>query len=351
MAIDREHYRLSFLDQMGVQLVEARRLAKSGTVARERVALLLLDQAAETLLRKSAETFLERAQLYNNLYRKVQHAPADDVQGQELKRESSARTVSRTREKRVERDFNELVDFVFEQESWPLKPAFAGCVKVLHRFRNEVYHRDQVRPDVIAEAVTIYAYLVAHLLRHRQAIAYVIEPPPPGAIEFLGEDGVPDGYLGLPAQHFGNVESAMADRLLRDFVLDHGGISHALSTHLLGRLDSIERDLRDIADYLCPIPVPGREFAVRICQCSEDELAATEPPADFWEREFGVTTSSLDAWRVATERLADHEDSLTALEGFGRLEQEVASFERRATRVAIEVDRAAQHDIDLARGK
>jgi hypothetical protein len=56
---------------------------------------------------------------------------------------------------------------------------------------------------------------------------------------------IPDGYLGLPAQHSGNVESAMADRLLRDFVLDHGGISHALSTHLLGRHREGRPGLRD----------------------------------------------------------------------------------------------------------
>ena len=37
----------------------------------------------------------------------------------------------------------------------------------------------------------------------------------------------------------------MADRLLRDFVLDHGGISHALSTHLLGRHREGRPGLRD----------------------------------------------------------------------------------------------------------
>ena len=55
------------LERAVVQLSEARRLAAQGDVAHGRLALLLLDNAAEMSLWRSAKTRMAWAELYNNM--------------------------------------------------------------------------------------------------------------------------------------------------------------------------------------------------------------------------------------------------------------------------------------------
>jgi hypothetical protein len=144
---------VDYLDRLGVQLAEARRLAKHGSVSRSRLALLLLDNAAETLLRSSAEVYLTWAKFHSDLFRQVEHAAADDAEGQALIQQLRPLVVSRTQQRNIDRNFNSLVEFVFEQDDWSLGTEFADCVKILHRFRNDAYHRDQVSADVLEPAV------------------------------------------------------------------------------------------------------------------------------------------------------------------------------------------------------
>lgn len=343
---------VSFLDRLAVQLAEARRLAKDGGVSRGRLALLLLDNSAETLLRSSAETYLTWANYYGNLLRQVEgHARPDDAKGQALVRELSPRTVSKTRRKKVDRDFESLVDFIFEQDDWPLEPAFAKCLKILHRYRNDAYHRDQVRADVLNPALVIYFYLIAHLLQHRKTWFHTIDAAPPGVLEFLDGDVLESGYVALPAHHWGNLESAMAERILRDFEVDHSEIAEVLSQHLQGRLDAVDRDLEEIARYLFDLPIGGREFAIRVSQCTDAEIHAQEPPIDFWTRQFPVDSDVLTTWRTDARSLTSVTDAFEALRMFATQERRMAPFEEHVSELSIEVDRAIQREIDERRGK
>lgn len=343
---------MDFLERLAVQLVEARRMAMDGGVARGRLALLLFDNAAETLLRASAASYLLTADMYGNAWRHVDGYAPLDANDQLILARIKATLVSLSRRKRIEREFDALVDFVFEQKDWPLGEEFASCLKVLHRFRNAAYHRDEVRSDVLGPAVSIHAYLVAHLLQYRRAWIRSIDTVPPGVTEFMEGKSIADNYLGLAgAALSGDLEDQIAARLLRDFHLDDGEISQVLGEHLHGRLDAVERDLTAIADYLCPFPTSSREFAIRAVQCDPTEWDLPQPPQDIWVRPIEVTTESIDAWRDSATVIKAIDRALAALSAFGDLEREIAAFEAKSSLLAEHVDRAIQYEIDIARGK
>ncbi|GIF16746.1 hypothetical protein [Actinoplanes teichomyceticus] len=338
------------LDRLGVQLSEARRLAKAGSIPRARLALLLVDNAAETLLRLSAATYLSHADMNASIVRSIERLTLQTPDSQALLKKHLPKVVSKTRRKKIDRDFNALTDYVFEHDDWPLDTEMATCIKILHRYRNDAYHKDKVRPDVINSAVVIYFYLVAHLLRHRESVVWLIDAPPPGVLELLGVEDLPDDGDLIRSHSSNRYGQLMADRILHDFIPDHTDISGALSNHMLGRLRGIDRNLKEIADFH-DFPFRHPEFALRLVQCTEEEWHSNTPPDDFWARRNPITPATLTDWQKAAGELRRVTDALEALRTFADQEAAIVTFEERASELAMRVDQQIQHDIDLARGK
>ena len=112
-----------------------------------------------------------------------------DVEGQRLKNDIDAGTLSKRRRRQIEWNFEDLVDYVFEQNDFELPCEFSKCLKILHRYRNAAYHRDTVRPDVLGPAVQIYFYLCCQLLSHERHLIQQIDVMPPSVRKlFAGSD-------------------------------------------------------------------------------------------------------------------------------------------------------------------
>lgn len=66
----------------------------------------------------------------------------------------------------------------------------ARVLKKLHKYRNEAYHRDQLRVSTLEGAIKIYAYLVCSLMRdfpmHGTGGLIDLAPhPPAGPLKYL----------------------------------------------------------------------------------------------------------------------------------------------------------------------
>jgi len=69
------------LERRVVQLWEAKRLAAWGDIAHGRLALLLLDNAAEMSLMRTAQASLIYAEMYNNMAYLLRDVEPDDETG------------------------------------------------------------------------------------------------------------------------------------------------------------------------------------------------------------------------------------------------------------------------------
>jgi hypothetical protein len=93
------------LERTAVQLWEAKRLADKADVPHGRLALLLLDNAVEMSLLRSAKGLMAFAHLYNNAAYMLKDVEPGDEEGGQLKREIESKSLSRSKQKRIERDF------------------------------------------------------------------------------------------------------------------------------------------------------------------------------------------------------------------------------------------------------
>lgn len=338
------------LDGMVVQLVEAKRFAELPDPHHQRLALLTLDNASEISLRRSAHAVTSFAELYNNAKRVLTSSARPlGAEGQALLDDIENETVSNTLSKRIDRDYVALVDFVASRAPESLADGHAQCLKIIHRFRNAAYHRDEIRPGVIGPAVKIMFFLCCHLLRNeRSGIAHELGAVPPFTRQLL-QALVPDLEQRSHDSAVGLAQT-VADALLTDLELDHAGINAALSAHLIGRLDQLESDLDEIAAFGVPVT---REVMLRFVQQAPSTAEQLEAPLpdDFWTKPLPVSASTIDGWRSEATTIADLRDARQALTVFSEVDLALEALEAPVERFVTDMDHEVQEAIDIARGK
>jgi hypothetical protein len=305
---------------------------------------------AETSLMRSAQNSMVFADMYNNMTYLLRDVPPDDEDGQRLRKQIGALTLSKRKRKQIARHFDSLVDYVFGLEELDLPATFRACLKILHRYRNAAYHRDTVRPDVLGPAVQIYFFLCCHLLKRERHIVHEINAAPPAVLEVF--EGAPP-ETPRPGGSFASatLQNHVADRLLADLQLDHGRIAIALSEHLLARLAALDRDLTTIGEHIPP--GVNRWATLRLVQQApvEREEFDADLPEDFWTRPLPITREILDTWAVAATALRNVNVAHDALQAFAEIEEPLETLEEPVGRFIEDIDRAEQQLIDEIRGK
>lgn len=338
------------LERTAVQLAEADRLATFNDVAHVRLALLLLDNAAETSLMRSSRALFIHAEMYENMGHHLSGIPVEDGEGQRLKAEIDSRRLSRRRRRQIERNFDDLVDYVFDQKDSGLDSSFAECLKTLHRYRNAAYHRDTIQRDVLKPAVEIYFFLCCHLLKAERDVLHQIDAVPPSVAEIFGAEPPECAWPGGAADS-ASLGRDLADFFLRNRGLDHASASRALSGHLLARLDTLDHHLATIGENVPPGLSRPRVLQL-VQQLPTDPEDFDKPaPKDFWTRKLPVTEAVVSAWRARATSIGGLAVAHDALRSFAELERELERLEDPVGRFIDDLDRAEQRAIDELRGK
>lgn len=338
------------LERSVVQLWEAKRLAEFNDVAHGRLALLLLDNAAEMSLRRSAQRRLQFADMYGVLLSQLNDVDPNDTKAAALRSEFEPKVVSRRRRGKIDRNFAELVDFVAEDEEGVLPSEFARCLKILHRYRNAAHHRDAVRPDVLGPAVQILFYLCCELLKRERPLTSEIAVAPASILGIFGGTSPESTWPGNSCDASG-LGQQVADHLAAEMNLDHGGIAAALSEHLIGRLTAVLLDLETIGEAIPP--ATNRVVTLRLVQQAprDAEEAEAPTPDNFWTRPLPVTEDVLVDWFEQAERLGDVEDAQEALRAFAAVEEPLEALEEPVGRFIDEIDRAEERRMNELRGR
>src|SRR5207248_10392143 len=168
------------LELVIVQFEEVKRLIEVGRVPQLRLAHILLDSAVELIMHRMVEVELDRERFHfdqlenlrrleamrksdNPLHRRFASGPSDDQLSADIKRLEGAVT-SKNKRKRINHNFGDKIDFLVERAKLP--GDLAPVLKKLHDYRNETYHRDQHRVEVIRPAVLIYFDAACTVLDH-----------------------------------------------------------------------------------------------------------------------------------------------------------------------------------------
>lgn len=328
------------------QLDEALRYIDDGRIERLRLALLLLDNAAELQLDRRVRDHLaieevnERTREQTILLTGL--VPESRAELPAILAEIVAwEPLTKAQKRAVDRYFDEKLRFLSERYK-DLDPALARVISYLHRYRNEAYHEARVRAETVRTAALIYFEANCSLLLTIFAVqSYASNEDYSWLEERFGIRS--SGLL------VGGGLQGVVDRLREPVLPTLSTVVDALTSHLHSRIADLLADLDFIVDGSRPTT---RGEAARVAQLYAalergDVVGSTDPDtyAGRW------TLGSLEDTAKSIRSLGDAVDRLGAFARFADIEQEIEAFEQDVRPLGSFVDRMVDEEVDRLRGK
>lgn len=338
------------LERLAVHLREAERLTSSSNVSELRIALILLDSAAELQMYRQAQSELGSAQMYTNAVNRIEGQIAQGrvltESEQESLEDSRSKSVSKTRRKKIDRDFSEKAAYLSERGLF--SPAEVRVLNKLHDYRNATYHRDILRPDTVKSAVHIYLWLNCQMmLRFKPMMIELLSPPWPDTLEPFFS-GRPDFTMTT------GVREVATTILDRSGLLAETAPSSFLSSHALDRIEALVEEIERCAYDINSLS--GRQdydFDIFLFDAQLRASGAPYPstPEELKKIKTPVTRRTFAEWKLRATELSYESDPIIGFSKFADLEDELERIEDPVEQQAYEIDEEIQRRIDWARGK
>lgn len=337
------------LERLTMHMQEALRLRESSHLESHRLSLILLDSAAELMMhRKCQELLRDEDYAYRqrvNIERLQEWKPekyktADlDEHLEDLR----SRTTSHSKRRAVWQDFTAKVDFLVG--AGELGSPHADVLKRLHEYRNEAYHRDEIRPDTLTSAVEIYAVVACHLMVTLTPGTVIgdTDRAPASMSQFQAEfDTAADAFA---------IQPAIAQRLMDDAGLSSPrDLAEALQVNIEDRVTAVEEMLTELSEAWGDRGWTPATVAIAL-QIPDTPDNAFLKPAQVASRRVPVHLKDIKRWREVATQVLDSADTLGSFALFAAFEEEFEPLEMSAMKSMRSYEDYVNNEIDRRLGK
>lgn len=322
---------------------EACRYIKDGRLAQLRLALLLLDNAAEIQMERCVRSCLVGEAMQEHLRSRVLQTPQEGLP-EDLQDLVEWQPLSPKRKRLLDRNFDEKVSFLSERAK-QLDTRLAGPLSYLHTYRNEAYHRAAIREATIETAAKLLLDINCELLLGLapSEISYASDEDHSWLEHFFGKD--------LPTIFHDDARvSSAVEHFRADVGVNEELIGQLLANHLHSRIQDVFDALDSVVENT---KFPDREAAIRNSH-SLAEARRAKTGASRRNRGDVEARHSLEFLGELIARLPEIEEVSDRFEAFRRfsvLESELEPVEKNVHELDGEVEAMIQLQSDIARGK
>lgn len=322
-----------------------------------RVAFLLFDSAVETLMVRAINSALAIGLWDWGRYAYLpEWAPvAIDLNDLGQRKRLTAESVnghvpwqlSDTQKRGITRDFAAKLRVLAWNGDIPAE--YVPVIARLHDYRNEMYHREETRPNALRILAHLYAWLTADLLeRLRPGIFSRSSSDPDDLVERTYErmgQAIPDGLLvdGFSIQN--HMAAALRDGL------DLATAPQLLADYADERLEAVHDAIKFSGDYIGDVQQVSKVSEmdiVRLIYYSGDPRVGL---AEMRKVKAPVTRAMINRWDKWPATIRATLGAVDAFRSLADLEAEFEEFETRVHELARDVDSEIQAQIDWIRGK
>lgn len=326
-----------------IQLEEAKRLLLKSRPEYHRLALILLDNAAELQLLRATRGWVSRDEMMDRIGSRVRDHTAEDLP-ETLRELARRKPMTQERKAKLQRFFGEKVDYL-ALEKGDVAPDIAEVLHYLHRSRNRVYHDGDLERHIAKALGILLLELNCRLLETLplDMLSWVSNRD----YSWLTRYGVESGFFLDRERDMG----VITGRLRR-------GVPDTVSSVRDPLISECERRLAKVDDALVFISendpaADDRKSPLKAAQYYRHVMAGAEhwSLAGFrgFRPRYGVRLLNRCRSRVAALR-----DATTTMEGFrefAKLIEDVEMIEADVFALAAEVDAYVQGEVDRALGK
>lgn len=325
------------------QMDEAKRYLLDGSLPALRIALILLDNAAELILDRWITGQIAQDDLRQRIQERLRDVPlppefeqrineiSSNIRSVEHAEPYNTRFLTREERKNVARKFPCKVWYVTDIKH-ALPPLISEVLLHLHRYRNDAHHSAYVRPQTLKISVMIFLELCCQLLTSLR----------PSSLSM----GSSDNFSWLKRRFGVNPTDLFYNyQLIMDILADLreglpiGDISmrEVLAEHLEYRIEDVIEGLDFISKTL------RIDRATALTRAQEFTLAylEQEQPYENVPRNLDhpVSLGSLEALRETARRIRRVDDYVTAFKIYARTDITLERIEYMVNQLVWEIDR------------
>lgn len=342
--------------QIVEQIEHSKSLILKGSESDLRMALLLLDNAAEIMMFRVIKSIISHSDMYEKM---LKHFPAhlEDEEGKKLFCEFKKKTISGIERKKMEKFFHEKVNFLsgerirevyYKEKIIPTERA--AVLKAIHLYRNEIYHRDYIRKETLRHSTLILYEITCDL--------FIPLTNSAGGSSMSSNDGERiekfRQRLGLGQGGFLNEKEYehIRTHLKSGIEITAKDLAVGLKEHLLERIDGTREALEFIRRD--GFDVPSSDEALKKVLFFEN-IVGKKPLKDFKKQltEYvpPYSVDFLESLEQRVEAMGQEKEKLKIFVMFAQLESEFEPLEKIIDKAACELDAAIEAEIDRMRGK
>lgn len=332
---------MKFLSYLLFQIDEARRYIEDGRLEHLRLAVLLLDNAAEIQMDRRIKEDLQHDDVMEKLRGNVLSWATPDTVPDELRELVAWVPLTRAEKVRLDRLFNEKVDYMVGRGGH-LDKGLAGPLKHLHRYRNEAYHRAKTRPETIRTAALILLELNCQMM-------LTVSPGPRSSSSSDDYSWITERFH-LGRNLFDIDLIAVVDEFRSGLLPSDQAVAGTLADHLRDRFLNLDDGLEFIVDNS---NVKDKEEALRDGQYYAEMERTMNPPHALDKRNFvpKYFLRSIEELEAQVDQVRNAVSRLEAFGSFSTIERELEPVEECVNAMVWGIDEAIQLQIDIARGK
>lgn len=308
-----------------------------------RVALMLLDNAAEVLLDRWIEKDLDSDELSERIQIRAREAGIPETHPQFV--ELYQRRFLTSKEKRkVARLFDEKIRYVTQIK--PMVALSTGAVlSHLHRYRNEAHHSGRVRSETIRTSGMILLELCCRL----------VESLKPGSSGYSSSEDFSwlRSRFNLKTLDLWNEETlaTVLAQLRHGVPIGDASLRNTLAMNLESRLE----DLTEGLDFISTETRVAVDHEAALAESQKFVLAEGKRSAPYRGNpprlDEPVSIRNLDLLKCIPERIRNSADSFIGFEIYADADAELERVEFMVEHLVGAIDTEIQLAVDLARGK
>jgi hypothetical protein len=325
------------------QLDEARRYIEDGRLPHLRLALLLLDNAAEIQMNRRIQDEWEYDRFNKQLLEYSSKIP-EELLTEHLRGLREWVPLNQSEKSRIERVFDEKVKYLVDLGH--LEEGMGGPLKYLHRYRNEAYHRAKIRPNTIRTAALISLEINCHM-----ALCM-----PPGAVSYYSGDDYswleerfgykPFEIMGRPTPTSTVIENIRSSVLPSD-----QSVSIALADHLNNRISGLDDSLTFIVENLERKLTKEDAFRESQYYCKIARTGETWSPEALARFVPDHSLQWIEGLKSQTVRVVSAMTRIKSFHEFSQIEKALEPIELCVNQMADAIGSAIQAEVDRSRGK
>lgn len=333
------------------QLSEAARFIKRGGVPHARMALLLIDNAAEVMLQRSVNMRL----LFDESNRGINERRAQwepQIGGFE-----PFPTIPEKPRKNVF-SIGGKIDLLVH--TGDMDANLGVVISALHRYRNDAYHHEENRPATLAAAATLYFEICCELLVDLPGDIYSLQGGDDWS-DFNARFRMTENFLFEHEKYV----AAIAARLREEVGIDIAELASLLGSHLEERIEDLIYHLEFLQENANSDDIVTLDHVIRRCEFwkvrgEHWRKKLKVGGRKVWKEVFADARSfagkhraaDLERWRdIAEELRSSSASKLELLRRYSEIEQEMEPLEKMVEENVMEVDAEIQRQVDAARGK